>query len=349
MMVDRNTSACTRAAGPRLWPALLVGLCACTPKFDNATTISDLRLIGVQAEPPEVLIDLAALMATGTLPEPLPTITLSPLVLDPKGGGRPVAIRVEACANQPDQAVKGGNNLAQRGGRVGDTVADSPCPEGSPLLADAMVPPAPDGTVPFQTSFTPTLPFLIEAARADPLGIELGLPITITFVVSAGDERVVGYKRMLFSRRLTPEQVPNQNPVVTRFFWRARREDPRQLIDPLNPPGILLRDRVRIAVDPALAESYPARSYSTSSFTFYTEQIPEETLRYNFYATAGVFAPGTVSNDPSPLRTNPSTDLETTYEAPVDPALRGSDVDVFMVVRDERGGTSFARSKLHIE
>jgi len=328
---------------------ILIGVAACTPSFENATTISDLRLLGVQADPPEVLIDLEALMATGTLPEPLPTITLAPLVLDPRGAGRPVLFRVEACANQADQSVQGGNNLNQRGGRVGDTVADSPCPTGALLLAETSVAPTGDGPVPFQTSFAPTLPFLIDAARADPLGIELGLPITLTFTISAGDEQVVGYKRVLFSRRLTPQQVPNQNPVVTKFFWRARREDPRQPIDAQGPPHLVLRERLRVGVEPALAEAYPARSYSTSQRSFYTEQIPEETLRYNFYATRGVFAPGTVSNDPSPLRTNPTTDLETTYEAPNDPPSHGTDVDVFMVVRDERGGTSFARTKLRID
>ena len=339
-------NACKTFVGAAL---LLPTLAACTPKFENATTISDLRLLGVQADPPEVLIDLAAVMATGALPEPLPTITLAPLVIDPKGAGRPVSFRVEVCANQPDQAVQGGNAIMPRAGQEGDTVSDSPCPAGSMLLSETSVSPAADGTVPFQTSFTPTLPFLVEAARADPFGIELGLPITLTFIVSAGDEKVVAYKRLLFSRRLAATQVPNQNPVVTTFFWRAKREDPRQTLDPLNPPAVALRDKLRVGVAPALAEAYPARSYSSSRREFYTEQIPEETLRYNFYATRGLFGPGTVSNDPSPLRTNPTTDLETTYEAPDDPAAHGTLVDVFLVVRDERGGTSFARSKLRLE
>jgi len=44
----------------------LAGTAACTPSFDNATTVSDLRLLGVQADPPEVLIDLEAVMATGS-------------------------------------------------------------------------------------------------------------------------------------------------------------------------------------------------------------------------------------------------------------------------------------------
>jgi hypothetical protein len=327
---------------------LVLWTAGCSPNFENATTILDLRLLGVQADPPEILLDLDALMATGTLPEPLPTITLTPLVLDPKGAGRPVSFRVEACANQPDQAVQGGD-LNQRPGRVGDSVADSPCPAGSLLLAEASVIPTADGTVPFSASFAPTLPFLIGAATADPLGIELGLPITVTFIVSAGSEQVVAYKRVLFSRRLTADQIPNQNPVVTTFFWRARHEDPAQVFDAQNPPAILLRDRMRVGVQPALAESYPARSYSAERRVFYTEQIAEETLRYNFYATGGVFAPGTLSNDPSPLRTNPTTDLETTYEAPGNPAFSGKDVDVFLVVRDERGGTSFARTKFHVE
>jgi hypothetical protein len=333
--------------------AALTGVCAaaaCTPKFENATNILDLRLLGIQADPPEVLIDLEAVMTTGVLPEPLPTITMVPLVLDPKGAGRPISFRVEACANQPNLAIQGGNPVMPRPGMEGDAVADSPCSgAGSLLLSEMDVVPTADGVVPFSTSFTPTLPFLIEAARADPFGIELGLPLTVTFTVSAGDEKVVAYKRILFSRRLGPTHTPNQNPVVTTFFYRPKREDPRQTLDPFNPPVVALRDKLRIGVAPALAEAYPARSYSPSQRMFYTQQIPEETLRYNFYATRGVFGPGTVSNDPSPLRTNPTTDLETTYEAPDDPTAQGALVDVHVVVRDERGGTSFARTKLRLQ
>ncbi len=333
-------------------PLLLVaafGLLACTPRFENATTVIDLRLLGVKAEPPEILIDLAAAAAAGTITDPLPPVVLTPLIVDPKGAARPVQIRVEACPNDPDEAIMGG--MGMRPGMVGDTVSDRPCGDGAVLIADASLPAGPDGTVPFETTFTPTLPFLIEAARADPLGVELGLPVRITFTVKAGDETVRSFKRILFSQRLSPDHQPNQNPVVTRFFMRQRREDPREPLDATMPPVVPRGTSLRIAVAPAVAEAYSARAFNATERRFYTERVPEETLRYSFYATRGIFAPSSVSNDPSPLLTNPTTDLETTYEAPGEALPPGADphVDVFVVVRDERAGASFTRTRLRVE
>jgi hypothetical protein len=320
-------------------------LAGCTPKFENATTLVDLRLLAVQAEPPEVLIDIQTVAATGTLPEPLPEISLVPLIVDPNGGGRPVSLKVAICPNRTDESF-GSNQM--RGGRVSDTVGDSPCGEGALVIADATAVAGPDGVVPFRTSFTPTLPFLIAAAEADPLGIELGLPITVTFTVRAGEESVIAVKRLLFSPRLTPAQTPNRNPIVTKFLWRSGREEPPKEVDPNLPPVVARGGRLRIRVAPAEAESYPARNFSAAERRFYTEQIPEETLRYHFFTTRGVFTPASVNNDPSPLRTNPTVNLETTYEAPAD--VPGPyTAEVFVVVRDERGGASWARTLIRVE
>jgi hypothetical protein len=41
---------------------LLLALAGCTPEFDNATTVKDLRLLAVSTDPPEILIDLPAIM-----------------------------------------------------------------------------------------------------------------------------------------------------------------------------------------------------------------------------------------------------------------------------------------------
>jgi hypothetical protein len=321
----------------------LVVLATCTPSFENSSTVIDLRLLAVQAEPPEVLIDVEALMASGMLPEALPPITLTPLVVDPRGAGRPVTYRVEACANDPNIAVMGGE---QRAGRVGDSVSDSPCAAGATLIAEGTALPAGDGTVPFTVTFTPTVPFLFAAGMADPLGIELGLPIVLTFTLQAGNESVVAVKRVIFSRRLTPTHKPNANPVVRAFTYRYSREDTRRPLDPAMPPLVPLRSELRFGFEPAVAEAYPARNFSLRDRRFFTEDVPGETLRYAFYTTRGRFSPGNLNNDPSPLRNNPTMENETTYHAPDNEV---GEADVFVVVRDERGGSSFARSKLRVE
>jgi hypothetical protein len=322
-------------------PALLL---ACTPSFENPTTVVDLRLLAVQAEPPEVLIDLDALMATGALAQPLPPVTLTPLVIDPRGGGRPVEYRVDACVNDPNGDIIAGE---QRPGRVGDSVSDSPCGPGADLVAAGVAQPAEDGVVPFTVTFQPTLALLIRAGMADPLGVQLGLPILLTFTVRAGGESVVAVKRVIFSPRLGPEHKPNANPVVSAFTYRYSREGVRQPLDPYVPPFVPFHGELRLGFAPANAESYPARNFSLSERRFYTEQVPSETLRYNFYATRGHFAPGSVNNDPSPLRNNPTMENETTYRAP-DAGPTGT-VEVFVVVRDERAGASFTRTRLNVQ
>jgi hypothetical protein len=326
------------------WCLTALLLAACTPSFENPTTVIDLRLLAVSAEPPEVLIDVQALMATGSLPEPLPAISLSPLVVDPRGAGRPVAFRVEACVNDPNVAVMGGE---QRPGRVGDSVSDEPCVGGVLVAAGTAQPSDAAGVVPFAVTFQPTLELLARAVQADPLGIELGLPILLTFTISAGDESVVAVKRVIFTPRLAPDHKPNANPVVRSFTYRGSREELRQPLDPAAPPLLPPRAELRLGFEPALAESYPARNFSLAQRRFYTEQVPGETLRYAFFATRGRFSPGNVNNDPSPLRNNPTMENETTYHAP-DAGGPGL-VDVFVVVRDERGGSSFTRTRLGLE
>lgn len=191
---------------------LLATTPACTPDFQNPTTISDLRLLAVRADPPEVLIDLQAVMATGALAEPLPEITLSPLIIDPLGAGRAVSYRVQLCVVPLNEEARGGT---QRPGRFGDAIGDAPCDPDAGVVAEGTALPIAGGIVPLVTSFTPTLPFLIEAARVDPLGIELGLPVTVTFTISAGSESVVAFKRVISRRVCCPRRRPTRTP------WRV--------------------------------------------------------------------------------------------------------------------------------
>ncbi|HEY0709388.1 MAG TPA: TonB-dependent receptor, partial [Polyangia bacterium] len=301
----------------------------------------------VRAEPPEVLIDLEAVMATGALAEPLPEITLMPLIVDPRGGGRPIQYRVQTCVVSPNEEARGGT---QRPGRLGDTIGDAPCDPGAGIIAEGTAQAIAGGVVPLVVSFQPTLPLLIEAARVDPLGIELGLPITVTFTLTAGDQTVVAFKRIVFSRRLSASQIPNQSPVIGGFKLRRSRTETAALLDPKAAAPVSRGGRrLFLSVEPAVAETYPARNFSLAEKRFYTEQVPKETLRYSFYATRGVFSPGFVSNEPSPLRTNQVINYETVYEPPTDASEIPGPVDVYVVVRDERGGSSFARTQLAVE
>jgi hypothetical protein len=318
----------------------------CTPTFDNSTTIKDLRLIAVRADPPEFLVDLPAVMANPALLGELPTFELTPLVLDPRGGGREVQYQVQACGNRPDERARGSDNGP---GRVNDSIAQAPCPDGALPVAAGSAVADEEGRVPIQVTFRPTLELLTQAVMDDPLSLELGLPITLSFTIRAGAEQVVAVKRVLFTPQLTPDQIPNRNPEITHLSFRAGRDEDLTTLQPEAPPSVPLRGRLRFLPAPAEAEPYRARAFSRDERRFITEEIPEETLRYAFYATQGTFSPGGASTFPSPLRSDPMDDIESTYEAPAElPADGSSEVFIYVVVRDERGGASFIRGRLRI-
>jgi hypothetical protein len=327
---------------------------ACTPQFDHATTIKDMRLLAVVAEPPEILVDLVlppeAPPSTALemlIPEPLPSFVLEPLVVDPRAEGRLYEYRVLACGNQPLTLDRG----RDRGpGNVQDTIAQAPCPAEALVVAEGTVVGTADGRVPLSATFTPTVPFLLEALRADPLGAVMGLPITVAFTIRAEEEQVVAIKRVIFSPRLSPEHLPNSNPRIDAVFYRNERSEVPVPWDEADLPQVPLGGKLRVSASRAEAEPYEARGYSRTERQITVYQVAKETLRYSFYATQGTFSPANVSSEPLPIFNDPVTDLESTYQAPrtLEPGER-REVDVFVVVRDERGGASFVRTRLRLQ
>ena len=107
--------------------------------------------------------------------------------------------------------------------------------------------------------------------------------------------------------------------------------------------------KLRLAPSKAEAEPYRARAFSRDQRRFVIEEMPEETLRYTFYATKGRFSPGGINTNPSPLLSDPVIEIESTYEAPEELKPEdGPEVYIFVVVRDERGGASFARARFSL-
>ncbi len=326
--------------------ALLALAGACTPEFEDSTLVKDLRLLAIQAEPPEILIDLPAVTDNPALLAQLPSVQITPLVIDPRGGGRPVAFRVQACGNRPEDGDRGADNGP---GRVNDTISQAPCPEGALAIAEGEVVPGEDGSAPIAVTFQPRPELLIQAVMADPLSLELGLPITLSFTFRAGAEQVVAVKRVLFSPRLAPGQLPNRNPRIPHLSVRAGRGEPLTQLEAAAPPSVAAGASLQVVPAPGEAEPYLARAFSRDERRFVVEEIPAETLRYSFYATSGGFSPGGLSTFPSPLRNAPVVEIESTYAAPAElPPGERRPAYLFVVVRDERGGSSFIRGHLRL-
>lgn len=340
------------------WAGLAASLLLdCTPDFDDPTTIKDLRVLAIEADLPETLIDSvpAPLPKSGEdthclltgIPKSLPTVTLRPLIVDPKGAGRSLSITAWACPNDPTS----GNTGQPGGGGVGSargTINAGPCPPPGPGSATIALD-APDPSPPgFDFPFAPTPAFAASAFTSDPVGTIFGFPIDITLEVAAGGQSVTLLKRVLYVPRLTPEQTPNQNPVTPGVLVYARRGDDKLALDTATPYPVALGKTLTIEPEPAVAERYVHQVVKRGTETCAQEVVEKETLRYSFYATAGTFTPQGTSSEPFQIFEPGPVHLESTYHAPTvmpdDPH-----VTIFILVRDERGGVSHVERQLVLQ
>jgi hypothetical protein len=151
---------------------------------------------------------------------------------------------VFACENHPDEMPRGRD---MGPGRLRDTISQAPCPEGSALVASGSAVAGPDGVVPIEVGFTPTPELLVRGVQADPLSLELGLPVTLSFNITADDEQVVALKRVLFTPRVDADQIPNRNPQIAELSFSGGKSEPFTKLDPEAPPTVSLGGKLLLA------------------------------------------------------------------------------------------------------
>jgi hypothetical protein len=340
--------------GP-LTALLLLGAC---DELDHPSHVHDLRLLAIAAEPPEVILDPSTVA--------VPEIEVRPLIADPVGGGRPVTFSVRACGNDPfapsapGAGTEGASNYPAGGAR--STVGSARCPPDGPTSWSLAPDVAAGGSV--RVTFTPEQ---IAAAFAADLfpghlgqlhgGFDLGLPIALELTARAGSETAVGIKRVIFwPAPLRPDHRPNRNPrigTVRLFFERDPISlDPAGLVEQLPPdsPRAVIADQT-FWLEPTEVEAEP---YVTAVIDRYTDQVrtqdvSAETLRYAFFATAGKFEPAETGSDrPFGAAAAERPHVESKYLPPPAAELAAGplEVTVWIVVRDERGGSSWVERRL---
>ncbi|HET6146954.1 MAG TPA: hypothetical protein VFH68_05440 [Polyangia bacterium] len=325
-----------------------VGACG---NFEDVSTVLDLRVLGIKAEPPEIYVD-RSMLASQTDPF---VSTFTALVVDPRGAGRPVSYSAIACPREID-------TVTAATGRNG-VVCEHNVPGMTPTSLDIISPdtpaettdPGPEHQISFELSVPP--PLLELAFMLDPFGAQgFQLPIVVQLELGAGTESVVATKRVIFSQQLDdrPAQAPNQNPVPGSIRVYPARDAQRLPIDPMviddgNP--IELPPGGQLWFEPM---DTPREGYSTRLLTrdnppqVITQDVEKETLRFAFFATAGTFAPPETTTVKSLLRDEQAEPhLESQYTAP---AARPDNpmVTVWIVTHDERGGASWVRRQLTI-
>jgi hypothetical protein len=309
--------------------AALLGGGGCA-SFEDITTVIDLRILGIKAEPPEIYVDRNTL---DSQTEPFFS-TFTALVVDPRGAGRPVSYTALACPREIDTvtAATGRNGVVCEHNVPGMTPTSLDIP-GTPAQTSD---PGPQHSITFLLTVPP--PLLALAFGLDPFGAQgFQLPIVVQLELAAGTESIVATKRIVFSQQLDdrPPQFPNQNPVPASIRVYPARDAQRMPIAPMTFDGqqsIVLPPGGQLWFEPM---DTPRESYSTRELTrenppqVITRDVAQESLRFAFFASAGKFAP-------------PET---TTIPATVP---EGGVVTVWIVSHDERGGTDWVQRELTI-
>jgi len=125
---------------------LLLLAAGCT-EFDHPSTVKDLRILAIAAQPSEVILEEGGAV---------PPIALTALVVDP--AARPLGFTVRACANDPRAPTAPGSGSESSGnypaGGARSTVGSARCPADGPTswTPPGTVTPGPNGFT-FQSEF----------------------------------------------------------------------------------------------------------------------------------------------------------------------------------------------------
>ncbi|HEY4184722.1 MAG TPA: hypothetical protein VGP07_06605 [Polyangia bacterium] len=356
--------------------AALVGMNACGD-LDDVTTVKDLRVLAVMAEPAGFLVPLDAPGAGS--PAALQA-TLTALVVDPKGAARPLTFSGEGCPDYLDtiSAASGQGTRVCPDARV---TGQFPAPVGPALATTTLFPPdapgaaspAPPSTIEYHPRATFGLTpeqlglFFSPAVTGDPTldGVtaynrDFGLDAIVDLTFRLGSEDATVIKRVVYWPLLpaaevpasfTLPQLPNQNPrLVDIQLFRHRNTVTGDPEDPWPDSGATLslaaKDKLYVLPVPApdAAERYLLRARNSQTSAVETLDVARELLTYRFYATAGTFDPDTQQSELSSVLTSPDgrAHIDSQYNLPKLADLPpDGEVTVWIVVRDERAGTSW--------
>ena len=330
-------------------PLLAASLAAqgCLEELPSPSRVDSLRILGVQAEPPEV--------------PPGDAVTLSALAVDAIEQ-RALSYRWAACL-LPERAAGffGGSTAANSGGG-GYGLED---PGNCVTLLDAGAPDIIDlGTKATATLDVPSDFFddlsIVKAAYGLPTDTDIpdvlltgllaiaGMNLTVTLEVRAGDEVLTAYKRINVS--LAPPDDINRNPSGLAFvLYDADDEDEVEIPDSAAPPPdgrcfVGESDGTALTVSPGTYRIAPVNVPDPP--TLYQVILPaldpetpfelieaEETLFHSFFSTQGTF-------DRDIVKATPSTRGEWVLSELSEP------VDVWIVTRDGRGGLDWCYSSV---
>jgi hypothetical protein len=305
--------------------ALGAGAAACTT-FPDVSAVVDLRVLAVEADPPDVFLKITGLpadptqpidpRALGIDPASIPTIHLTPLLVEPPdaaAAGRQVTYALSACPNNPYGAAPPGSVMGggmDPGGGANNTVGSTLCDDARVRLSP--IPPTLDLFANGATADVQLSPDdLLTAFKSDVYldqyghphgGFDLGMPLNFQVTATDGVQMVKAVKRVVFWAQTWPDQKLNQIPTIPSVSLFQHREastfelmDPAGTLDPKAPAHAAFADGLWLLptyVDGVTAEMYAPTIINRDPPYQAIEGAPvQERIRYAFYADAGHFDP----------------------------------------------------------
>ena len=295
-------------------------LSACTPSFQSASQVTDLRILAMQAEPPESLFDAQCSdphnLATCTVSN-IDDMHLSVLFVDPVHPHQNGAITPTLCPTSTTSPICGAGSLtleAQAGPQ--DTIGFSL--EGALLGGDLQ-----------------KLPALIYAsAESSALKGFGGIDVEFQAGVDTGDANGIqlGHKTLVFNPRL-PAGNPsrNHNPIVTGMKVIAANGTDLGVL----APGQTLQLTVgaELGLRPVLAPG-SIETYQTIDLTGQSVAVTEN-LVWDFYSTTGADFDNGTASEPLTGVADPALGLTRMT------ATKIRSGTLWAVVHDGRGGTGW--------
>ena len=301
----------------RAWlTTLALGLCAalaCTPSFESAEVVSDLRVIGITAEPPEALIDVDAgtvedVQVTVLVADPVhraQKVTVVPTLCLPSDGARCVKTAVELGPTTQPQDQISFSLQAQ-------------------ILA-RQLPPA-------------QLVALLQAAVADDKlkglgGVRLQLMVGVDDQLDPNGQQTA-LKTLLFSPKL-PGGNPNKNHNPAALGLTLINLNTKQTISsPASGEPITIYVGRQIGVRPRLGDG-SSETYRTIDLSGRVVTLTEN-LSWNFYTTQDGDLDRGTADEPIVGAGDPPDGL-VRFQGVKD----GAHGTFWAVVRDGRGGQAW--------
>lgn len=278
--------------------------------FQPASVVDKLRVLGVRADPPELV--------------PGQTTLLSALVADPKEGLRPVSMVWLLCDPAPEDAL---GNVCARQDTL-RTLDPDKMPEGVRIVPFFVAPYTAPSTV-------------LDTLEPDSVARRRGLSATIMLIVFEGEslddlkdpnlQKVAVIKRI---RIADPTDKPNRNPNIADVTLAGTS------IDRIDTPAAKAGSSIDLAAtaDPDAAQEF-VRVMPDGSEVTQQEQVVFSWFTMDGHFEEGLTEYASRTPDGKPIR----------LALPTREQAKRDYVEFFVVLRDARGGIDWARRLVRLE